>query len=65
MGVVNHGKPVPTSRIAGDLRRSKEAALANLERLEAGNYIVRAAAPGHAYRYRVFILLDRHSDVTV
>ena len=59
LGVVNQGKPVPTSRIAGDLRRSREAALANLERLEAGNYIVRVAAPGQAYRYRVFILSDR------
>jgi DNA-binding MarR family transcriptional regulator len=42
-------------QIAADLRRSREAALANLERLEAGNYIERTAAPGHAYRYRIFI----------
>jgi hypothetical protein len=42
VGVVNHGKPVPTSRIAADLWRSREAALANLERLEAGNYLERS-----------------------
>ena len=55
---VDHGNPVPTSRIAADLRRSKEATLANLEKLEAGNYIERSAAAGHAYDYRVCILLD-------
>jgi hypothetical protein len=65
VGVVNHGKPVPTSRIAADLRRSREAALANLERLEAGNFIERVAAPGHAYRYRVSILLERPPGATV
>ena len=61
VGVVNQGKPVPTSRIAADLRRSREAALANLDRLEAGNYLERVGAPGHAYRYRVFILLEQPS----
>jgi hypothetical protein len=45
-----------TSRIAADLKRSREATLANLERLEVGNYISRSAAAGHAYSYRVFIL---------
>jgi hypothetical protein len=38
------------------LKRSREATLANLERLEAGNYISRSAAAGHAYSYRVRIL---------
>jgi hypothetical protein len=55
-GIVAHGNPVPTSRIAEGLRRSREAALANLEKLEAGDYIERAAAVGHAYSYRVRIL---------
>jgi hypothetical protein len=55
VGIVNEGRPVPTSRIAADLNRSREATLANLERLEAGNYIERSAATGHAYDYRVLI----------
>ena len=58
VGIVNHGQPVPTSRIAADLKRSREATLANLEKLEAGNYIERSAAAGHAYDYRVRILLE-------
>jgi hypothetical protein len=56
VGVVDHGNAIPTSRIATDLKRSREATLANLERLEAGNYISRSAAAGHAYSYRVRIL---------
>jgi hypothetical protein len=60
VGIVEHGKPVSTSRIATDLQRSREATLVNLEKLEAGNYINRAAAPGHAYSYRVCILHDVH-----
>jgi biotin operon repressor len=56
VGIVDHGNPVPTNRIAADLKRSREATLANLERLEAGNYINRSAAAGHAYTYRVCIL---------
>jgi hypothetical protein len=55
VGIVDHGKPIPTSRIATDLKRSREATLVNLERLEAGKYISRSAAAGHAYSYRVFI----------
>lgn len=55
IGIVDHGNPIPTSRIAADLQRSREATLANLERLEAGNYIQRSGAAGHAYRYRVQI----------
>ena len=55
-GIVEHGEPVPTSRIAEHLRRSREATLANLERLEAGDYIERSGAVGHAYSYRVRIL---------
>ena len=58
VGIVDHGNPVPTFRIAADLKRSREATLANLERLEAGNYIKRSAAAGHAYDYRVKILLE-------
>ena len=30
----------------------------NLEKLEAGNYIERLAAAGHAYNYRVYLLLE-------
>ena len=56
VGIVEDGRPVPTSRIAADLSRSREATLANLEKLEAGNYIERSAAAGHAYNYRVYIL---------
>jgi DNA-binding MarR family transcriptional regulator len=51
--MVDHGRPIPTNRIARELGRSREAVLSNLERLEAGNYIVRSGAPGHAYRFRV------------
>ena len=54
-GIVEHGNPVPTSRIASALQRSREAALANLEKLEAGGYIQRSGRAGHAYRYRVYI----------
>ena len=57
-GIVEHGRPVPTSRIAEDLRRSREATLANLEKLEAGNYIQRSAPAGHAYTYRLYFLLE-------
>jgi biotin operon repressor len=59
--IVEHGRPVSTGRIAADLKRSREAVLANLERLEAGNYIARSAAAGHAYSYKVFTLLAEHS----
>jgi hypothetical protein len=65
VGIVEDGRPIPTSRIAADLSRSREATLANLEKLEAGNYLERSAAPGHAYRYRVLILLQGPSSVTV
>jgi hypothetical protein len=58
MGIVDEGRPVPTSRIATELRRSREATLANMEKLAAGNYIERLADAGHAYRYRVRILLE-------
>lgn len=61
-GVVNDGKPVPTSRIAADLKRSREATLANLERLELGKYIERWAAVGHAYQYRVYMLRGELPD---
>jgi hypothetical protein len=37
-------------------RDSRDATLTNLEKLEAGNYIERSAAVGHAYRYRVQLL---------
>jgi hypothetical protein len=36
VGIVSHGKPVPTRRIAADLQRSREATLDNVEILEAG-----------------------------
>lgn len=62
VGMVDHGNPIPTSRIAADLKRSREATLVNLERLEAGNYISRSAAAGHAYTYRVCILLAALTD---
>jgi hypothetical protein len=42
-GIVDHGNAVPTSRIAADLKRSREATLLDVERLEAGNYISRLA----------------------
>ena len=58
LGIVEHGYPVPTNRIACDLGRSRDATLTNLERLEAGNYIERSAAVGHAYDYRVYLLLE-------
>jgi len=58
IGVVEHGKAIPTNRIAADLQRSREATLANLEKLESGGYIARAAAVGHAYNYRVCIFLE-------
>jgi len=59
VGVVDDGKPVATLRIATELRRSREAALVNLGKLDAGNYIQRWAAPGHAYTYRVCIPATR------
>jgi biotin operon repressor len=62
MGIVDDGRPVSTSRIAADLRRSREATLANMEKLAGGNYIERSADVGHAYRYRVRILLEDVSD---
>ena len=55
VGVVDDGKPVTTLRIATELQRSREAALVNLGKLEAGNYILRWGSPGHAYTYRVCI----------
>jgi hypothetical protein len=58
VGIVDGGRPVPTGRIAADLRRSREATLANMERLAAGNYIERSADVGHAYSYRVRIFLE-------
>jgi DNA-binding MarR family transcriptional regulator len=54
---VDHGRPIPTNRIASELGRSREAVLSNLDKLEAGNYILRSGAPGHAYRFRVFTRL--------
>jgi len=62
LGIVDEGRPVPTSRIAGELRRSRETTLANMEKLAAGNYIERLADVGRAYRYRVRILLEDLSD---
>ena len=62
VGMVDRGDPIPTSRIACDLKRSREATLVNLERLEAGNYISRSAASGHAYSYRIHILPAEVSD---
>ena|SRR6267154_2715176 len=62
LGIVDEGRPVPTSRIAGELRRSRETTLANMEKLAAGNYIERLADAGHAYRYRVRILLEDVAD---
>jgi hypothetical protein len=56
VGIVHGGRPVPTSRIAADLERSREATLANLERLEARDYIQRSADVGCAYNYRVQLL---------
>ena len=58
VGVVNHGSPVPTKRIAADLGWSRKATLANLEKLEAGAYVERSAAIGHVYRYKVCRLLE-------
>jgi hypothetical protein len=57
-GIVEHGNPVPTKRIAADLGRSRDATLTNLERLEAGNYIERSAAVGHAYGYKVQLMTE-------
>ena len=62
LGIVDEGRPVPTSRIAVELGRSRETTLANMGKLAAGNYIERLADAGHAYRYRVRILLDDVSD---
>ena len=55
--IVDQGKPVSTRRIAAELSRSREAVLENLGRLEAGRYILRSAATGRAYSYRVFTRL--------
>ncbi len=62
VGIVDNGRPVPTSRIATDLRRSREATLANMEKLAAGDYIDRSADAGHAYKYSVRILLEESRD---
>ncbi len=62
VGIVDDGRPVATNRIAADLKRSREATLANMERLAAGDYIERSADAGHAYKYRVQILLEGASD---
>ncbi len=62
VGIVDNGLPIPTKRIAADLRRSREATLANMEKLAAGDYIDRSADAGHAYRYRVRILLEESRD---
>ena len=51
IGIVDHGNPVPTSRIAADLGRSRD-------RLESSNYIERSAAVGHAYGYKVQLLTE-------
>jgi len=56
VGIVANGEPIPTIRIAGKLQCSRETTLANLDRLEGGNYITRSGAPGQAYRYRVRII---------
>jgi biotin operon repressor len=58
LGIVESGNPVPTNRIAADLGRSRDATLTNLGRLEAGNYIERSAAVGHAYEYKVQLLTE-------
>jgi hypothetical protein len=57
-GIVDHGNPVPTNRIAADLGRSRDATLTNLGRLEAGNCIERSTAVGHAYEYKVQLLRE-------
>jgi biotin operon repressor len=57
-GIVEHGNPVPTKRIAADLGRSRDATLTNLETLEAGNYIERSAAVGHPYEYKEQLLQE-------
>jgi len=62
VGIVDDGRPIPTSRIAAELRRSRESTLANLEKLEAGNYLERSAAAGHAYNYRVRIRFEDSPD---
>lgn len=56
LGIVENGKPISTNRIASELGRSRESTLANLARLEAGRFIERSAAPGHAYIYRVIFV---------
>jgi biotin operon repressor len=58
LAVVDHGNPISTNRIAAALGRSRDATLANLEKLEAGNYIERSAAVGHAYEYKVQLLTE-------
>jgi hypothetical protein len=62
VGIVDGGRPVPTNRIAAELRRSRETTLANMGKLAAGNYIERLADAGHAYSYRVRVLLEDVSD---
>jgi hypothetical protein len=62
VGIVDAGRPVSTRRIAADLSRSREATLVNMEKLAAGNYIERWAATGHAYKYRVHILLEEWAE---
>ena len=58
LGVVDFGNPIPTNRIAIALGRSRDATLTNLEKLEAGNYIERSAAVGHAYEYKVQLFTE-------
>ena len=58
VGSVDDGCPVPTSRIAADLKRSRDPTLANLTRPDAGDYIERSTAAGQAYEYRVCILVE-------
>ena len=53
VGIVANGQPIATIRIARELQCSRERILANLEKLEAGQYILRSGAPGRAYRYRI------------
>ena len=60
--LVAHGKPISTRRIAEELRRSREAVRANLDRLEAGRYILRWGAAGHAYKYKVFTRFPETED---
>ena len=54
VGIVDHGTPVPTNRIAADLQRSREATLANLEKLEARQlHRARTADSSSPFRFSV------------